>query len=133
LDLGSFTLSRTAVGGALTLGSGATLKTANSFPANFGSRTLAAASTVEYNGSTSQTISAENYGNLILSNGGSNAKTLAGATVVTGDVVIGTNATLGGATATLTVSGNWTNNGVFTASNGAVTLTGAGKTITGAN
>ncbi|MFM2082156.1 MAG: hypothetical protein RL380_847, partial [Verrucomicrobiota bacterium] len=132
LDLGAFTANRSALGGTLTLSSGATLKLASTFPANFSTRTLAAGSTVEYNGTNTQTVSAETYGNLTLTNGNAVVKTLAGAATLVGDFVIHTNATFDASAFALTVSGNWTNNGTFTPNTSAVTLSGAAKTLSGA-
>ena len=71
LDLAGFTADRSAAGGTLMLAAGATLRIGgtNGFPANYATRTLNAASTVEYYGST-QTISDETYGNLALTGSG---------------------------------------------------------------
>ena len=132
-DLAGFTADRNALGGTLTLAGGTTLAVGNSFPANFSTRSLAASSVVEYTGTTNQTVSAENYGHLRFSNGGSNVKTLAGTATVAGDLLINSNATFYGGAASLTVSGNWTNSGTFTPATSAVTLSGSGKTLSGAN
>src|SRR5213078_4408610 len=84
LDLSTNTANRSALGGAFTLAAGATLKigSGSSFPASFASRSIANNSTVEYNGAAPQTVSENAYGNLVLSNGGANPKTLAGDTSV---------------------------------------------------
>lgn len=134
LDLASYTAGRSVVGGMFSLAGGAALKigSGSAFPSNFAVQTLAATSSVEYNGGL-QTVSAQTYGNLVLSNGGSNPKTLAGATAVAGDLVIHSGATLAGASFPLTVQGNWTNQGAFSASSGSVTLGGSAKVLTGTN
>ena len=131
LDLSGFTANRSAAGGTLTLAGGTTLKIGASFPANFNARTLAASSTVEYAGSGTQTVSAETYGHLVFSNGGSNAKTLAGTAAAAGNLVINGGATFAASSFSLGVGGHWTNSGTFTASTGAVTLSGTGKTLSG--
>jgi fibronectin-binding autotransporter adhesin len=78
LDLSTFTANRTAAGGAISVGAGATLRIGgtNSFPANYTTHTLNATSTVNYAG-TNETVAAESYGTLILS--GSGTKTMPGA------------------------------------------------------
>jgi CSLREA domain-containing protein len=78
-DLGAFTANRSVAGGQISVSSGATLKIggSNTFPANYNAHLLGATSTVDYNNSSSlsQTISAENYGNL--SCNGNGARVLA--------------------------------------------------------
>ena len=132
LDLVGLALARSVVGGTFTMGAGTTLKIGGGFPTNFATRTFSASSTVEYNGAGAQNVSGETYGNLILSNGGAAAKTLAATTIVAGDLIINSNSTFSASSFTLTAQGNWTNSGTFTASTGAVTLSGAGKNLSGA-
>ncbi len=129
LDLAGFTVNRNAVGGTLTLAANTTLKVGNTFPANFATRNLSASSTVEYTGSGSQTVPGETYGNLAFSNGSANAKTLAAAATVAGDLTINSGATFNAGSAPLNVQGNWTNNGAFTPSISTVTLSGSGKNL----
>ncbi len=73
-DLGSFTANRTASGGQISVSNGATLKIggSNTFPSNYTAHLLGQTSTVDYgnNSNLSQTISAENYGNLTCSGNG---------------------------------------------------------------
>ena len=133
LDMGGYAIARSAVGGTLTLANGTTLLVGNSFPSNFGARTLAASSTVEYRGSSSQAVSGETYGQLILSNGGSSPKTLAAAIAVQGDLLINSNSTLNGSSYLIDLSGNWTNQGTFEAANSTLKLEGTGKVLTGNN
>src|SRR6267378_22652 len=78
LDLSTFTANRTAVGGTISVGAGATLSigSTNSFPSSYSTHTLNATSTVAYAGAN-QTVTAESYGTLILS--GSGTKTMPGA------------------------------------------------------
>jgi autotransporter-associated beta strand protein len=89
--LGSNTVNRSTAGGTLTIASGAALNIGgtNTFPSNYSTHSINAASTVNYNG-TDQTVavlnSSQDYGNLTIS--GSGTKTLAGAENVAGDLTI---------------------------------------------
>jgi hypothetical protein len=160
LDLSIFTANRgtTIAGGTLTVANGATLKIggANTFPANYATRSLSITSTVEYSG-TSQTVSAQTYGNLILSaSGGAAVKTMpgtdftivgnltsnlnAGASLsftaasnitVNGIVTIGASTTFNGGSFTHHIAGNWVNSGTFTGTTSTVNFTGAGSSISG--
>lgn len=133
LDVSTFSLNRTALGGTLTIASGASLKiggTAN-LPANFDFETISSSSTVEYYGSIAQSVGTLGYGNLVFSNGGSVAKTLSGPIVVNGDITINSGATLNGNANTITLYGNWTDAGTFQPGTGTVIMSGASKTISG--
>ncbi|MEO6671445.1 MAG: T9SS type A sorting domain-containing protein [Ferruginibacter sp.] len=126
-DLGMFTANRAAnaAGGELNLANGATLKIGglSNFPINFFTRTLAVASTVEYNGAD-QTVSAQTYGNLLFSSPG--IKTAITACNVMGDLTIAagtfnTNATV----VTHSIAGNFImTGGAITAANCTFTLNG---------
>src|SRR5439155_18979246 len=105
LDLGNLTAGRSTVGGTLTLAAGTMLKIGSAFPASFGVRSIAPSSTVEYNAVGGQTVAGETYGQLIFSNGGSNAKTLAAATTVSGDLLIRSNATFAANSYLITLQG----------------------------
>ena len=133
IDITSFSINRSSIGGTFTLASGTTLKVggANNFPANFSTNSLASSSTVEYNGTTSQSVAAMFYGNLSFSNGGSNAKTLLGTSTVAGNFLINTGATFNASSYALSIQGNWTNNGTFTPSASSITLSGTSKTLAG--
>jgi hypothetical protein len=160
LDLSTFTANRgtTIAGGTLTVANGATLKMGgtNTFPANYATRSLSLTSTVEYSG-TNQAVSAQTYGNLILSSSsGAAVKTMpvtdfavvgnltstisAGTSVsytaasnitVSGIVTIGASTTFNGGSFTHNIAGNWINNGTFTGSTSTVNMTGAGSSISG--
>lgn len=134
LDLGTYSASRTTAGGTFTLASGATLLTAGaSFPANYGTYSLAATSTVNYNGTVAQSVRGITYGNLQFNNGGANAKTLAAATTVNGDITINSGATFNAGEAyNISLNGNWANNGSFVPSSSTLLLNGTSKTISGA-
>jgi HYR domain len=93
-DLGIFTANRTAAGGALTVSNGATLKIggSNSLPTNFASIVLGPTSTVEFEGTGSQTINAVNYGNLVSSSTGARTLVNGITTGIAGSFTPGNNA-----------------------------------------
>ncbi|MBJ6117519.1 T9SS type A sorting domain-containing protein [Pontibacter sp. BT310] len=126
LNLDSFTMNRSTVGGVLTIGAGATLdlKGADNFPANFTASTIDRSSTVFYSGAAvEQIIRALNYGKLVLSNGNSNgfAKKLEGTTGAAGELIINSSAIFNANGKTLTISDNFINYGT-TQQGGASTL-----------
>ncbi|MBB6609467.1 T9SS type A sorting domain-containing protein [Pontibacter sp. Tf4] len=126
LNLESFTMNRSTVGGVLTIAAGASLdlKGADNFPANFTTSTIDRSSTVLYSGSTvEQNVRALNYGKLVFSNGGSNgfAKKLEGTTGATGELIINSSAIFNANGKTLTISDNFINYGT-TQQGGASTL-----------
>lgn len=133
IDLGTYTAHRTSQGGTMTLSSGTSLTVggASNFPANYSTYTLASSSTVTYNGTVAQSVVAAAYGNLVFSNGGTNAKTLTGTTTVNGDITINSGSTFNGDVYNLNLYGNWNNSGTFVPVTGAVLLNGTSKTITG--
>ncbi len=130
VDMAGYTISATGSGSTLTVAAGAALRTPATFPSGFIDN-LSAASTVEYYGSTSQAVAAVTYGNLLLNNGGSNAKTLGGNCLVAGDLLIGSAATLAAGGNNLTLMGNWTNSGSFSPGTGTVLLNGTSKSVAG--
>lgn len=104
LDLGSFTINRSGVGGTFTVTNDATLKIGgtNSFPSNYSAHSMSATNaTVEYAGTAQSVIdlaSGENYTILILS--GSGVKTLAAGVTVEVLLSIQGTATLAGSAVT---------------------------------
>ncbi|MFI5252107.1 MAG: M20/M25/M40 family metallo-hydrolase [Bacteroidota bacterium] len=125
-DLQTFTANRTAGGGTLTVGAGATLTIGgtNTMPANFTTHTFNATSTINYDG-VSQTISSENYaGNLTLS--GSGTKTLQ-----TGTTTIGGNLTLSGTDTATTVANLSITSGLTVGSGALFTVAGFNISVTG--
>ncbi len=56
---------------------------------------------------------------------------MSGTTSASGNFLINSGATLSASSYALSVGGNWTNSGTFTASTSTVTLTGSSKTLTG--
>jgi fibronectin-binding autotransporter adhesin len=133
MDQAGFSANRSSLGGTLSMSGSTALLLAgtNTFPSNFSSYTLNNASSVTYNGTGVQTIAGVTYGNLILSNGASNAKTLGGSASVNGDITISSGATVDGSSFTIILGGNWNNSGTFTPSTGTVVFAGTSKTITG--
>ncbi|MBL7722871.1 MAG: T9SS type A sorting domain-containing protein [Chitinophagaceae bacterium] len=104
LDLGSFTINRSGVGGTLDVTNGATLRIGgtNSFPTNYSSHVMGGTSaTVDYAGTAQSVIDlagGENYTILILS--GSGVKTLAASITVEVLLSIQGTATLAGSAVT---------------------------------
>ncbi len=134
LNLSTFTLNRVSVGGNFSMlpSTGLLISGASNFPTNFSSFTLDTTSTVTYNGTVIQTVGGGlAYGNLILSNGASNAKTLNGNIDVRGNLTINTGATFTTGANAIYLFGNWTNSGTFTPSTGSLIFSGWAKTITG--
>ena len=133
LDLQGFTANRSVAGGTFTLTGTGTLRIGGSsaFPSNYSVYSIAGSSTVEYYGVSTQSVAAVQYGNLTLSNGGANAKTLAGSTAVSGDLLINSGATFAADSFAASIGGNWTNSGTFIPSTGSVTLGGSSKLLSG--
>ena len=126
-DLKTFTANRATnrVGGLLSIADGAFLKVGglNNFPLNFATRVFGLASTVEYNG-VDQTVSAQNYGNLLISTAG--IKTAAVALNIMGNLSI-TNGTFNTNAVVLThsIAGNFTmTGGSITGTNSTYLLNG---------
>ena len=141
------TLNRVTAGGSLVMDPGSTLvlgrntggATGSNFPFDFTTMNLSPASTVEYNGTTTQTIYANPvYGNLTVSN---NSQKRAGASLtIMGNLTINPTANFVANTATgwtHLLHGNFTNNGIFTYAGGTTNVfnfTGASNaTISGAS
>lgn len=124
---------------------------ATTFPA-FATRNISSGTTVEYASGVAQTVSiTPSYQNLTFS--GAGTKTTASGTLSvagnwaagsttalnTNNTVISLTGNLSGSgnitqgTELITVGGDWTNTGTFTASSAGVTLTGSSKQITGAS
>ena len=120
INLGTYTANRTSLGGVFTLSPGTSLTVSgtNNFPSSYSANLLDTTSTVIYNGSGTQTINGIAYGNLTVSNGGSNAKTLAGHTNVNGTLTLNSGATLNASSYNLALAGNWTNSGTFVPATG---------------
>lgn len=130
LNIKTFDCNRSVQGGTIIIGALATfIAGANNAPVNFSSGSLDNSSTVIADGTGPQAIFGETFGNLILRNAG--AKTLVTPITVNGDLTIESGSNFDGGSQTLTLNGNWINNGTFTPSTGTIVLPGAGKTISG--
>lgn len=139
LDLATFTADQNTNTANFVMAANGTLRIGgtNTFPANYSTYTLNAASTTEYYGST-QTVSIDPipYGNLIITNAGT--KTLGGNITVAGNLTVNTLATLEPANNNLTVTGTTSVTGTFNDNSntgintfiGAVTNTGTWATTT---
>ena len=90
LDLGNYTIGRSAEGGVLTIANNGVLRIGgtNSLPLNYTTHAIDYGSIVEYNGAT-QTVSPETYSTLITS--GSGTKNIAPGTAVTVEYNLTTN------------------------------------------
>ncbi len=132
VDLGTYTANRSATGGTFSLSNSSQIKIAgaSNFPSSYTTNTLSSSSTVEYNGTVSQTVNAITYGHLTFTNSGT--KTLSGTTAVSGNLLINSGSTFSASSYALSAAGNWTNSGTFTCATSTVTLSGSTKTLTGA-
>ncbi|MFI5203213.1 MAG: hypothetical protein ACHQF2_01865, partial [Flavobacteriales bacterium] len=133
LNLSTYLADRSVPGGILTLGASSLLLVggATNFPKYYITHNINSTSTVEYNASAAQEIVNVTYGNLILTNGGATPKTSIADFQIAGDLLINSGATLDPDSTTITLSGNFTNNGTFTPSGSALILTGTSKLFTG--
>ena len=123
---GILTTSSLSGSGAFTQGASSTLNySGTSIAATF--TASASNNTVNYSKSGAQTI----YGPLTyfnLSISGTDTKSLAGAIVISGNLTIGSGTALDvtGSNYAISVAGNWSNSGTFTARSGTVTFNGTG-------
>jgi hypothetical protein len=112
-DLSTYTADRTAAGGTSSVSNGASLRIGgtNTLPANYGTRTFGATSTVEYYGAAQNIGTGVTYGNLTVS--GTGAKTSAANMTVAGNLTLNQNIlqTSGALTMTSTVAANVTGTG----------------------
>lgn len=157
-DQSTYLASRTATGGTISMSSGTYLTAGAGLSASFTTNTFATGSTVEFNGSVSETIPAYNYANLTSSGSGARVLASSGTIGIAGTFTPGTNSyTITGSTINfngtgsqtipaftynnLTVSGARTTNNITYAGSGiiavagtfnpAATFTTGGRIITG--
>ncbi len=133
LDAGVHSITRTSVGGSATIAAGTTslFGGGSTQVQNFASFVIDPTSTIHFNGTVARVIPSFNYGNLIISNGGSNAKSLLGTTSVLGDLTINSGSTFSIANQILTLEGDLNINGTFTTTSSFLELNGTNKEISG--
>lgn len=122
---------------ALTINAGATLTTSSAGTLNItgnitNSGTMTNSGTTNFNGSAAQTFSGvTTFNNLTLNNAA--GLTLGGAVTINGNLTV-TSGTLTTNNYNISLAGNLTNNGSFSAGTGMVTFTGStSKTVTGSS
>ncbi|MEQ6121120.1 T9SS type A sorting domain-containing protein [Reichenbachiella sp. MALMAid0571] len=126
VEVSTFDVNRSTLGGIASLGAGATTLFGGSSVqiSNFSDLIADPTSTIEYYTSSPRVILPITYGNLILSNGGANAKTMIGPTTVAGNLTVNSGATLTAPSTTLTLEGDFTMDGTFNPSTGTVVYAG---------
>ncbi|WP_162915353.1 LamG-like jellyroll fold domain-containing protein [Paraflavitalea soli] len=132
LDIQTYDCNRQTQGGNATLAQNGTfIIGANNPPLNFANYLLDNSSTVVFNGSAAQTLQLQgiNFGNLIMRNAG--IKTLTSPATVNGNLTIESGASFNADTNTISLQGNWTNNGTFIPGTSTLLCSGSGKTISG--
>jgi hypothetical protein len=108
--------------GARTLASTGTIGVAAVFTPGINSYTVTG-STIDFNGTIAQSVPAFTYNHLITS--GSSAKTLSGDVALNGNLTINSNLDVSGSSYSVSLKGNWSNNGTFNAQNGTVKFNGS--------
>jgi fibronectin-binding autotransporter adhesin len=133
VEVSTYDVTRSTTGGTATLGAGSfVLFGGTSIQMNnFASLVTDPTSTIEFYTTAVRIIPPIAYGNLIITNGGANAKTMVAATTVNGDLTVNSGATLTAPPTTLTLGGDFTMDGTFNASGGTVILDGNTKNING--
>lgn len=133
LDIKTFLFNRDVVGGTATLANAGTLLIgANNAPTKFASYSLAPNSNVIFNGTATQHLLLPGvvYGNITFRNAGQ--KILHTPITVQGKLLIESGATFdGGSDNTITLAGDWQNDGTFIPTTSTVIASGTGKSIIG--
>ncbi|MEO5892083.1 MAG: hypothetical protein ABIQ31_17680 [Ferruginibacter sp.] len=130
LNIKTFDCNRSVQGGTLTFADSATfIVGANNSPLNFSSGSLANSSTVIADGTGPQAIFGADFGHLIFRNAG--VKTLVSPITVNGNLTIESGSNFDAGSSTLTLNGNWINNGTFTPSTSTLLLSGVSNTVSG--
>ena len=133
LDLSTWSAGRSNPGGVLSMGPATMLIIGgtDNYPENFNTHHIDISSTIAYTGTIAQNIQNLEYGNLVLSNGGENPKSLISNIQVKGDVLINAGASFDMHTHTLNLFGHLTNDGTMLPSDGTLALRGTDKMLHG--
>jgi len=132
LDTKSFFFNRDAIGGSATLyDNGTLIIAADNAPTKFSNYFLSNGSTVIFNGTGTQhfALPGITYGNLIFRNSGT--KIVYVPVTVNTKLTIEAGATLEAGSNTITLNGDWQNDGTFTPQSSTVLWNGNNKTISG--
>lgn len=131
LDIGKFAVDKLNGTGTISLGANSFLRigSTQNFPTGFSTYTINISNTTEFYGTaTTQDVGAmpgvDNYGNLVLSGGGSKQQTSVGGITVRGTMTIATGTTYYAWAELTTVNGTCTNNGTYNASTNIQTFNG---------
>ncbi len=132
LDIGNYFFNRDVRGGSASIADSSTLIIgANNAPTNFASYALTAASTIVFNGTDTQHLALPGiiYGNLVFRNTGN--KILYTPITVMGKLSIETGARFDAGANTITIAGDWENNGTFLPQTSTIVCNGTSKSISG--
>jgi hypothetical protein len=132
LNIKSFNCNRSVQGGTATLADSSTIiLSANNPPANFSNYAVANSSTVIFDGTGAQTLYLPgiSLGHLVLRNAG--LKTLVSPLALNGNLTIENGAFFDAGANTITLNGNWQNDGTFIPQSSTVVCNGIGKNIIG--
>jgi hypothetical protein len=132
LDIKSYFFNRDVAGGSATMLNNATLIVgADNAPTRFANYYMSVGSTVIFNGTSTQHLLLPGlvYGNLVFRNSGN--KILYSATTIAGNLTIESGASFDAGANTISLGGNWVNNGTFTPATSTLLFTGTSKTLTG--
>ena len=132
LDLQTYSFSRTVLGGSIISGDSSTVLVGGYTPPfNFSTYSFAPSSNTIFTGTGAQVLFLPGavFGNLGFRNTG--AKSLNSPITVAGNLTIEGGSNFDAGSQTISLAGNWINNGTFTPSASTLLLTGVSKTITG--
>ena len=132
LDISNYFFNRDVLGGTATISDSATLLIGvNNAPNKFSSYALSSGSTIVFNGADTQHLLLPGvvYGNLTFRNAGN--KLLYTPITVMGKLLIENTARFSAGSNTITLYGNWQNDGTFLPQTSTVVCAGTGKTIAG--
>ncbi|MES2649018.1 MAG: BNR-repeat neuraminidase N-terminal domain-containing protein [Bacteroidota bacterium] len=129
-DVKTFDCNRSLQGGSFTISNNATfIVGGNNSPLYFSNHSFGNTSNYVANGIIAQSIAGVEFGNLIFRNNG--LKTLLSPITVNGDLTIETNAIFDAGTQTITLDGNFIDDGTLIPSTSTVICTGTAKNISG--